>query len=327
MSFKPDGNRPNAVVCGAFGYVGRRLSKYLAKKGFDVFMVGRGSYPRIMPGPNRYTLPPCDLLNYAECESVVKNAHWVFNLAADVGGIGHINTHRAAGFASATINTNLLRALVAVNPGVKGYFLASSSCVYGEDPERGFGCLPGASERHASFATASEGYGQAKYFAERTCLAFKQEYGIPVRIGRYHSVYGPGEYRPGKEHFIESIVNKIARAKETGELEIKVWGDGTQRRSPLYIDDCVESTFRLMSSDCSEPVNLAHAMPVSVNGVIEILEALAGVKVGRFHNLESPVGVKNKTAELTKMREILGWEPTVGIHEGLKRVWDIKTFE
>ncbi len=307
------------------GYVGRHLTRYLSRKGFDVYPVGRGSYPiqSILPGV--HPLPPADLLNYAECENLVQNVDYIFNLAADVGGIGHIQSHKAAGYASATINTNLLRAIVETKTQLQGYFLASSSCVYGEDEDVKVkftaSSYPSAEEK-ATFATASEGYGQAKFYAEKTCAAFKQEHGVPVRIARYHSVYGPGESRRGKEHFIESLVNKMAIAKNTGDHEITIWGDGTQRRSLLYIDDCVEGTVRIMFSQCSEPLNLAHTHPVSVNRVVSELEELAGIQVARFYNTEAAVGVKNKTAWLGTLRDTLGWEPRVGVQEGLRQTWN-----
>lgn len=319
-------SKNNALICGGFGYVGRHLARYLGTKGFEVHIVGRGSYPMTLESPRLHSLPPSDLLCYNQCEPLVRNMDWIFNLAADVGGIRHISTHRAAGFSAATINTNLLRAIVNTKTKLNGYFFASSSCVYGEDPERGFGCKPvnGAHECCAAFSTASEGYGQAKFFAERTCEAFKQEHGIPVRIARYHSVYGPGEYRPGKEHFVEALVGKVVRASETGPMEVTVWGDGLQKRSLLYIDDCVEGTARIMFGSCSDPINLAHPDPVTVNDVLGTLKEFSGTNITPFYNTLAAVGVKNKTADIGKLRRETGWEPRVGMRTGLEKTWEAR---
>lgn len=315
------------LICGGMGYVGRHLAAYLAKKGFDVHCVSR-SRCAIYPATLAWRVsPPSDLLNYAECEGLVQGFDYIFNLAADVGGIGHIQTHKAAGYASATINTNLLRAIVETKTKVQGYFLASSSCVYGEDPEVGFCQYEPPKEELATFATASEGYGEAKFYAEKTCAAFKQEHGVPVRIARYHSVYGPGESRRGKEHFLESLVNKVYRAKTSGIHEVTVWGDGRQRRSPLYIDDCVEGTARIMFAQHSEPVNLAHHEAISVNQALYILKRLSGIDFQQFHKEDAAVGVRNKTANLVRLQKTYSWTPETDLVYGLTRTWEARVLQ
>jgi GDP-D-mannose 3',5'-epimerase len=298
------------VVCGGNGYVGRRLVNFLGQKGFEVLAVGR-RFPACPNRPNVY-IAEGDLLDPAFCRGVVRGAKWVYNLAANVGGIGFIGGHKADCLSSAAINLNLLNA--AKKENLAGYFFASSSCVY-----------PGLKEGFRLPETITldplPGYGEEKVFSERVCRAFHEDYGIPVRIARYHTIYGPGDNRPGREHVTEALCKKVIRAKLYNTPDIAVWGNGTQTRSFLYIDDCVEGTFRLMHSQCASPMNLAHAQSASVEQVIQSLEEIAAIKLERFYNLNGPIGCQHKVADISACREVLKWEPQVDLKTGLARMY------
>lgn len=307
------------LVCGATGYVGTRLTEFLLKKGFSV----RALSHRVMPPEfekfwfseefrnlEREFLIG-DLRHLKTAKEMMKGVKWVYNLAATVGGIGAIQRMRAHCLANATININLLQS---VDNALSGYFFASSSCVYPESSKP-------LVEEDASGVPLVRGYGEEKVFSERVCQAFAEDYGIPVRIGRYHTIYGPGDCRPGREHVTEALARKIVQAKLKGPGEVTIWGNGHQTRSFLYIDDCVEGTFRLMHSDCSQPVNLAHADSASVNQLVDYLEDIAGIDVERFYKLDAPVGCQNKIADISRCRRVLRWEPQVDLRTGLSRMY------
>jgi len=302
-----------AVVCGAGGYVGGRLVQFLKKKGFRV---------RAVYSPRVVAVHDCvderikaDLTIPYQAEKSVEGGTWIFNLAANVGGIGYISKNRAQCMSIASINLNLLQAC-AKHP-VAGYFFASSSCVYPSHYE-GQVCK----EHNGSFACSTAGYGQEKYFSEQACKWFETEHKVPVKIARYHTIYGPGDDRGAdRDHFPSAMASKVARAKVSGSNEITIWGDGTQTRSLIHVDDCVEGTFRLMFSNIEGPINLAHPEVVSVNSLVDELETISGTKPVRFYSPEATVGAKNKVACLNRLRTRLGWVPEISMAEGLPSLY------
>lgn len=286
------------VVCGAGGYVGRKLVEDLVRKG----------YTNVVAVFRRPTLNPiagakhdlADLLDIGDARRVVHDADLVYNLAARVGGIGFISENKSECMTSAAININLLRSL---STDVQGYFFASSSCVYPS-------LLRPLSENDI-FPAYLSGYGLEKYFSEQTALAFAKEKGTPVRIARLHTVAGEDDFRGGvKNHFPTALAIKVVEAKLSGTFEIRVWGDGSQTRSLLYIDDAVEGIQKIMNRGVAGPFNLASSEIVSVNGLISMYEEIAAVKLTRFYSQDASVGCQHKTSDNTALRENLGWEPT-----------------
>lgn len=297
------------VVCGAGGYVGRRLVEDLVRKGYtNVVAVTRKPVVTPVHGAGYLT---ADLLDITHARYAVYNADLVYNLAANVGGIGFISENKGECMTSAAININLLRSL---STNVQGYFFASSSCVYPS--------LVRPLTENDVFPGCLSGYGLEKYFSEQTALAFAKEKGVPVRIARLHTVYGPGDFRGGvKDHFPTALTEKVIAAKLSGEHSIKIWGDGAQTRSLLYIDDAVEGIQKIMNRGVVGPVNLASSEKVSVNGIVSILEDIAAVKLTRFYSLDASTGCQHKTSDNTLLRESLVWEPMTSTRNGMERLY------
>jgi GDP-D-mannose 3',5'-epimerase len=300
-----------AIVCGAGGYVGKRLVNYLLEKlGMEVCVVTRKA--QVWDDVEQV----CgDLRDPAVAKRAVAGAGWVFNLAANVGGIGYIGKQKAECMLSSVINANLLSA-AQKEKNLAGYFFASSSCVY---PEKNHPLT----EDDAYPAAPMDGYGWEKLFSERMCQAFGSDYKMPVRIGRYHTIYGPGDVRPeGRDHVTAALCKKVVEAKLSGKHEINIWGDGNQTRSFLYIDDCIEGTYRIMNGISALPMNLGNAEIVSVNGLVTMLEEIAAVKLTRFYSADAPTGLQHKQVDNTLIRNTLHWEPMTPIHEGLRRMYN-----
>lgn len=285
------------AVCGAGGFVGRRLVEFLAERGHEVRAVTRQCY---------------DLQDPKQCRAAVSGASWVFNLAAKVGGIDYISKHKASCMMSARINMNLLEACH--ERGVQRYFFSSSSCVYPE------GSL--LQEWHAYPANPTDGYGWEKLFSERVCLAFQEEFGVPVSIARYHGLYGPGDIREqARDHVIAALCRKVVEAKLSGRNEITIWGDGEQTRSFLFIDDCLLGTVSMMANGVTGPVNMANSQCVSINELVTMLEDIAAVKLTRFYNTSASTGRQHKCSDNTLIRELMNWEPMTPIRTGLERTY------
>lgn len=297
------------VVCGAGGYVGSRLVEDLVRKGYtNVLGVSRNPKYETPRGARSIF---ADLLDITDARRAVQDADYVYNLAANVGGIEFISTNKADCMASAAININLLRSL---SPDVKGYFFSSSSCLYPS--------LPRPLAENDVFPAYLSGYGLEKYFSEQTALAYSKEKGIPVRIARFHTVYGPGDIRGGtRDHFPSALTLKVIAAKLSGEHAIKIWGDGSQTRSLLYIDDAVKGIQKLMNRGVVGPVNLASSEPVSVNGLVTMLEDIAAIKLRRFYSLDASTGCQHKTSDNTLLREHLSWEPMTSTRDGMERLY------
>jgi len=292
------------VVAGGSGFVGRAFVDFLTKRGHkDVRAVSRAT--------------GFDLRDPVMAKLACEGAETVFNLAAQVGGIGYIGKHDVDCLLSSLINTNLLRACE--EHKVTRYFFASSSCVY---PDGGV-----MAEKNALPANPGTGYGWEKIFSEQMCLAFDKEKRVPCSIARFHTLYGPGDVRPGgREHVIEALCKKVIAAKLSGIHEISIWGDGTQTRSFLYIDDCVEGIYKLACSGVTGPVNLSGAESATVNQLVDMLEEISAIKLERFYNKSAPSGNTHKTTENTALRAALAWEPMTPLRTGLERtyrdLWD-----
>lgn len=309
------------VVCGAGGYVGGKLIEFLLSKGHtDIRAVSFRPFPEWLKTFKEAQNVQLDLRHRRSCEDALDGAKIVYNLAARVGGIGYIESHKVEGMLSSLINTHLLLAASKVN--LIRYFFASSSCVY-HSGQPG----PAFKESDAYPANPTDGYGVEKLFSERMCLNFAEELKVPVSIARFHTIYGPGDVRPeGRDHVTAALCLKVIEAKLSGRNDILVWGDGTQTRSFLYIDDCIEGIYRLVNGGISGPVNLANSERVSVNQIIDMLEEIACIKLHRFYNNDAPQGMKHKCSDNTLLRKSLNWEPLFPIKTGLERMfrdfWD-----
>lgn len=303
------------LVCGASGYVGRHLIRELARRGDKVYAVANRpvcQWPEIFDGVSCYS---ADLRNPDVTDTLVEGMDHVYNLAAAVGGIGFVESNNATSLANVVINANLLRASALA--GVERFFFASSSCVYPGNIETPL------KESDAYPANPMGGYGWEKLFSERACLAYAAEKNLPCSIARYHGIYGPGDFRPpGRDHVATALARKIVLAKKTENPVVKVWGDGQQTRSLLYIDDCVEGTIRMMEREVEGPLNLAHPIPMTVNNILTLLEGIAEFKVVREFDLSKPQGRRYKTSDNDNLRSALNWQPSTGHYLGLRRLYE-----
>jgi nucleoside-diphosphate-sugar epimerase len=298
------------VVAGAGGFVGRAMLEYLLDKGHKRI--------RAVTSPaNKFVHPTIptlalDLRDYNNCHMAIDGAHWIINLAAKAGGIGFLGSNKSNCIQASLINTNLLRA--AADQDLRGYFYASSACVYSSSD---------TPIKEDDMLHPSPGYGQDKVFGEWTCQAFAEDYDIPVRIARFTGIYGPGDNKPGKDHVHAALCKKFIHALRTGNHEIEIWGDGQQTRDFLYIDDCVESIYRMLNSNWnSSPVNIAHSDIVTVENMVTLLEDIASMPVKRKYDLHAPQGCRNRVLDTSRMVHVLtGWRPKIDLVTGLTRLY------
>ena len=221
---------------------------------------------------------------------------------------------------SVLINTHLLMAAHAA--GTKRFFYSSSACVYAGDKQTDPN-VTGLRESDAYPAMPEDGYGWEKLFSERMCRHFREDFGLTTRIARYHNVYGPyGTYDGGREKAPAAVCRKVIAAKLSGKHEIEIWGDGHQTRSFMYIDDCLKGTQAILASDILEPINLGSSELVSINGLVDIVEGIAGIKLKRSYNLSAPKGVKGRNSDNTLIKKYLGWEPSVKLCDGLEKTYN-----
>src|SRR5579872_1070366 len=260
-----------------------------------------------------------DLADRAAGYQALEGARDVYNLAADMGGMGFIENNRALCMLSVLINTHLL--LAARGLGVRRYFFASSACVYAAARQRR-AQVTALRESDAYPAMPEDGYGWEKLFSERMCRHFSEDFGLHTRVARYHNVYGPhGTFDGGREKAPAAICRKVALARLTGRHEIEIWGDGRQTRSFMYIDDCTRGTVAIMDSDVDEPINLGSSELVTINQLVDLVEAIAGVRLRRHYNAQAPQGVRGRNSDNSMLRERLGWEPSTPLVLGLERTY------
>ncbi len=310
----------NVVVCGAGGFIGGHLVSHLRTQGVSVIRAvdvkPRHEWYQQAPGVESAVL---DLQDKDDCSRAVRDADVVFNLAADMGGMGFIEKNKALCMLSVLINTHLL--LASRQRGVKRFFFASSACVYNAEKQQNPEVTP-LKEEDAYPALPEDGYGWEKLFSERMCRHFEEDFGLECRIARYHNVYGPlGTYAGGREKAPAAICRKVIEAKASGRHEIEIWGDGQQTRSFTYIDDCVRGTQMITESDLREPINLGSNELVTINGLVDIVEEIAGVRLKRSYRLDAPKGVNGRNSDNTRIRQYLNWEPSVRLREGLEQTY------
>jgi GDP-D-mannose 3',5'-epimerase len=307
------------LVTGAGGFIGGHLVAELLRDGHEVRAVDLKPLDEWHQAHEAADNVRADLQSLDNCRAAVDGVDEVFNLAADMGGMGFIENHKAACMLSVLTSTHML--VAARDADVSRFFYSSSACVYAAehqtDPD-----VTALKESDAYPAMPEDGYGWEKLFTERMCRHFREDFGLTTRVARYHNVYGPdGTYEGGREKAPAAICRKIAIAKLTGAHEIEIWGDGEQTRSFMYIDDCVKGSRMIMAGDSPEPVNLGSSELVSINQLVSIVEDIAGIKVKRQHKLDAPQGVRGRNSDNTMMREIYGWEPSISLHDGLEQTY------
>ncbi len=301
------------LVTGAGGFIGHHLVKYLIDKGYWVRAVDIKQPEYETSHADEFLV--LDLRRRDNCLIATQNIDHVYNLAADMGGIGYITAYLAdISRNNILINTHMLEASH-LNE-VSRYFYSSSACIYPMYLQTSEDTTP-LKEEDAYPADAEEGYGWEKLFAEKLCQYYHHDFGMETRVARFHNVYGPlGTYDGGKEKAPAAICRKVALAKDGSEIE--VWGDGQQTRSFMYIDDCVEGIFRIMQSDVSKPLNLGMDIMISVDGLVDLISDIAGKSIGKQHNLTKPQGVRGRNSDNSLLRTLLEWEPTISLKQGLE---------
>jgi len=305
-----------AVVCGAGGFIGGHLVQNLLDNGVDVIRaVDIKPFDEWYQVSNDVQNLSLDLQDKNSCLKAVEGAHVIFQLAADMGGMGFIENNKALCMLSVLTNTHMLMA--ARDKGVERFFYSSSACVYNGEKQTNPNVVA-LKEEDAYPALPEDGYGWEKLFSERMCRHFEEDYGIQCRVARYHNVYGPlGTWTGGREKAPAAICRKVIEAKHSGSNEIEIWGDGKQTRSFMYIDDCTKGTQMIAESDIREPLNLGSNELVTINQLVDVVEEIAGVRLKRNYNLNAPKGVNGRNSDNTLIQQKLNWAPSVKLREGL----------
>jgi len=306
------------LVCGAGGFIGGHLVNTLFAEGaasvraVDVkpldewYQVNGAAESRVL-----------DLQLREACGDAAEGVDAVFQLAADMGGMGFIENNKALCMLSVLTNTHMI--LAARDAGVKRFFYSSSACVYNGDKQTNPDVVA-LKEEDAYPALPEDGYGWEKLFSERMCRHFREDFGLETRVARFHNVYGPlGTWTGGREKAPAAISRKVLEAKHSGNHEIEIWGDGHQTRSFMYIDDCTKGVVDIYNSDILEPINLGSSELVTINQLVDIAEEIAGVKLKRKYNLSAPKGVNGRNSDNTLIEKYLGWEPSIKLRDGMEK--------
>jgi len=311
------------VVAGAGGFIGGSVVKRLRDQGFTrIRAVDRkpvGDWYQRVDGVECVC---ADLSEKDNAIAAVRNAVEVYNFAADMGGMGFIERFRVECLRSVLINTQLIEA--AWRAGVRRYFYSSSACVYNTDLQKD-PAVRALKETDAYPAMAERGYGWEKLISEMFCQEYWAERGLETHIARFHNVYGPhGTWFGGREKAPAAICRKVIEAKDTGNGTIEIWGDGTQTRSFCYIDDCVTGIDKITHCDrlIATPINLGSSELVSINELVDIVEDIAGTKLKRTYNPDAPKGVAGRNSDNTFIKQVLGWEPSTPLRDGMRRTYE-----
>jgi GDP-D-mannose 3',5'-epimerase len=308
------------LVTGAGGFIGGHLVRELIARGVNVravdckpleqwFQVHDGGENRVL-----------DLSLREAGEEAVAGIADVYNLAADMGGMGFIEGNKGLCMLSVLINTHLL--IAAHDASVERFFYSSSACVYPAARQSSPDVAP-LQEEDAYPADPEDGYGWEKLFSERMCRHYLEDFGLEARVARYHNVYGPnGSWTGGREKAPAAICRKVAEAVQSGSEEIEVWGDGKQTRSFMYVDDCVRGTIEVLAGPRIEPINLGSAELVTIDQLVDTVEQIAGAKLRRSYRPDAPQGVRGRNSDNTRFRETYGWEPSISLREGLEKTYE-----
>ena len=309
------------VVGGAGGFIGGHLVGDLLRQGYsNIRAVDIKPFDEWYQVHDEAENLQLDLKEKANCYKACDGAAEVYQLAADMGGMGFIENNKALCMLSVLITTHML--LAAKDHRVKKFFYSSSACVYNADKQRDENVTP-LKEEDAYPAMAEDGYGWEKLFTERMCRHFREDYGLRTRSARYHNVYGPeGTWEGGREKAPAAICRKVITAKTSGSNEIEIWGDGKQTRSFMYIDDCLKGTQMIMHSEnVLEPINLGSDELVTVNQLVDMVEDIAGIKLKRNYKLDAPKGVNGRNSDNTRIKQLLHWAPSIRLRDGMERTY------
>ena len=309
------------LVAGAGGFIGGWLVRDLLNKGFtDIVAVDIKDFTnwyQIFDESTNYVL---DLRDSQNCFKAMQGVKVVYNLAADMGGMGFIENNKALCMLSVLINTNLID--IAKNQNVHKFFYASSACVYNQSMQLDPHNL-GLKESDAYPADPEDGYGWEKLFSERMCNHYFEDFGLQVRVGRFHNVYGPhGTFDGGREKAPAAVCRKVAKALLSGNHEIEIWGDGEQTRSFTYIDDTIYGVNLMMAGNYALPLNIGSSEEVSINQLVDIVEVIAGVKLTRKYLLDAPKGVRGRNSDNTLIKQIFDWTPSITLKDGLTKTYN-----
>jgi nucleoside-diphosphate-sugar epimerase len=308
------------VVTGGGGFIGGHLVADLRAKGYrrirSVDLKPLSEWYQEFPDVENLQL---DLREIGPARRATKDAAYVYNLAADMGGMGFIETHKAECMLSVLINTHML--LAAKEVGVKRFFYSSSACVYAAEKQTS-AAVVALKEADSYPAMPEDGYGWEKLFSERMCRHFTEDFKLATRVARYHNVYGPlGTYDGGREKAPAAICRKVIAALMAKDPKIEIWGDGEQTRSFMYIDDCLIGSNAILASDIVEPINLGSSELVTINQLVDLVEAIAGVKLKRTYKLDAPKGVRGRNSDNALIEKYLGWQPSIRLRDGMEKTY------
>ncbi len=309
------------VVGGGGGFIGGHLVADLRRRGFkEIRSID------IKPVDEWYQVfddvenVVADLKLLENCRTACEDAAEVYNLAADMGGMGFIEANKAACMLSVLISTHMLMAAREAGT-VQRFFYSSSACVYNAEKQKDEHVTP-LKEEDAYPALPEDGYGWEKLFSERMCRHFREDFGLEARVARFHNVYGPeGTWEGGREKAPAAICRKVIEAKVSGKHTIEIWGDGKQTRSFMYIDDCLTGIDKIAHGDILEPINLGSDELVTINQLVDIVEDIAGIKLQRQYNLDAPKGVNGRNSDNTRIEELLGWSPNIRLRDGMEQTY------
>jgi GDP-D-mannose 3',5'-epimerase len=309
------------VVAGGGGFIGGHLVADLLNRGYtrvrSIDVKPLDDWYQVFPGVENVV---ADLKDRDACQAACRGANEVYNLAADMGGMGFIENNKALCMLSVLINTHLLQA--AVDCQVERFFYASSACVYNADKQRSPDVVP-LKEEDAYPGMPEDGYGWEKLFSERMCRHFSEDFGLCTRVARFHNVYGPlGTWDGGREKAPAAVCRKVLQAIASGNHSIEIWGDGKQTRSFTYIDDCIAGIDLIMHSDVNEPLNLGSNELTTIDGLVSIVEDIAGIRLKHNYKLDAPKGVNGRNSDNTRIRQLLNWEPSTTLRQGMKRTYE-----
>jgi len=308
------------LIVGAGGFIGGHLSKRLLEENNNV--IGADIKPLDLwfqkhQKSKNFSL---NMQEYENCIKMTRDVDYVINLACNMGGIGFIENNKADCMLSVLINTNLLRACK--ENKIKKYFFSSSACAYNKDLQQDPN-IDGLREEDAYPAMPEDGYGWEKLFSERMCRHFTEDYGLETRVARFHNIYGPlGTFDGGREKAPAAICRKIIEAKIKNKKNIAIWGDGTQTRSFLYIEDCIDAVLKLFHSDFSKPINIGSDEKVSINQLISIVEDISGIKIDKDYQLDKPQGVKGRSSNNELIKKKLNWNYKFSLKDGIKKTYN-----
>ena len=307
------------LVVGAGGFIGGHLVKKLLSLGNQVRAVDIKPFDLWFQKFEKVENFTLNMQEYENCIEMTKNIDFVLNLACNMGGIGFIENNKTDCMLSVLINTNLLRACLKNN--IKKYFFSSSACAYNKELQQDPN-IDGLKEEDAYPAMPEDGYGWEKLFSERMCRHFKEDYGLETRVARFHNIYGPiGTFDGGREKAPAAICRKVIEAKLKNLNTIDVWGDGTQTRSFLYIDDCIDAVLKLFESEYSDPINIGSDEKVSINELINIVEKIAKINLERNYQLDKPLGVKGRSSNNDLIKKVLKWNYKFPLKDGIQHTY------